>query len=511
MKNNLILKISLLIIIFCVSFLLRLKFVNVPLDRDSCAFLLGGYRFLHDGRMYVNFFDNKPPGIFLLLSIFIKLFSVIDLFKFNIFISLYYSLNTAIIFILTYKLLGLRTSIISSILFGIFSSLPVVEGRTFSTETCTITFVMIGIYIYFALKDKFPVLTFVLSGFFVGLGFTFKQSALFDASGFIIYFLIDSLLKNKKIKKFLIQSLLFATGFILPSLVWIGYFSYKGCLEEWWYYVFLFNFKYVKTMGYVSAYWKNFYLRNLEFIKDTLILWLGVIYFLYEVAQRKTKCSNFLIFILIWMSTSFVSVCFSGRFFPHYYMSILPSLSIICGFSIEKISFSNNNLRKIILLSLGGIAFFFTTFYKFCPYYFLYTPKQKLEFEYGWEPFWESYIVGVYLRKHTPPQQSIFVWAEEPEIFFYAQRDSCCKYYSSNPFVYFFKAMKENPLQELMEGLTLKKPYFFVIDSRFLPILKRFSTLVEFLKHNYYFHKKIDVCRKNRCAFSLIILKRVSS
>src|SRR5262245_58655024 len=55
--------------------LLRIHAVGIPLDRDEGVFGYAGQRILEGGRLYLDVVDHKPPGVFYLYALALRLFS----------------------------------------------------------------------------------------------------------------------------------------------------------------------------------------------------------------------------------------------------------------------------------------------------------------------------------------------------------------------------------------------------------------------------------------------------
>ena len=53
---------------------IRLRLLEVPLERDEGEYAYGAQILLHGGLPYVDFYSMKLPGIYFLYSIFIKFF-----------------------------------------------------------------------------------------------------------------------------------------------------------------------------------------------------------------------------------------------------------------------------------------------------------------------------------------------------------------------------------------------------------------------------------------------------
>ncbi len=122
------------------------------------------------------------------------------------------------------------------------------------------------------------------------------------------------------------------------------------------------------------------------------------------------------------------------------------------------------------------------------------------------EPFAEAQEVSDYLKTKTRPGDYLFVWAHEPEIYFYTKCHPS-SYESNAPFLYFGKIMRANPFQVLMYDLADKVPGYIVVDTRHLPAIKYFSSLESYLKA-YEIDKKWDINRPGVKPFSLVLLRR---
>lgn len=66
---------KLLLFVVSIFFLfVRINFLDIPLDRDEGSLLHSGYCLLNGKIPYVDFYEIKPPGIFVIYGIFHLLF-----------------------------------------------------------------------------------------------------------------------------------------------------------------------------------------------------------------------------------------------------------------------------------------------------------------------------------------------------------------------------------------------------------------------------------------------------
>jgi hypothetical protein len=158
------------------------------------------------------------------------------------------------------------------------------------------------------------------------------------------------------------------------------------------------------------------------FILATIILWvLSCIWMKKAVAdfrkQRQSLSSHFSLFIILWFLSS-VSVTFMGnRMFGHYFIQILPSLSLMAALAagkyFEEKGESRSRYWKAAILALTispGIAFTSMAI----P--FEATTDTWGEIKPDFRPATE------YIKTHTKPQDKIFVWGWFTPIYVYSER-----------------------------------------------------------------------------------------
>jgi hypothetical protein len=209
---------------------------------------------------------------------------------------------------------------------------------------------------------------------------------------------------------------------------------------------------------------------------------------------------------MLWGVFSFLGVCSSSRFFPHYYIAILPSFVLMSMYALKQlwVVFSNRYTRVSILIFAAffiGLSLYFNY-----SYFFKFSPEEISKHEYGWEPFVEARDAGLYIRDNTKPTDYIYIWAEEQEIYFYCLRKPPCLFLDNDAFTYFNPIFK-NAEETLAFFLEKKQPAYFVIDTRHLNALASYKKIDDFVQKNYALEKEFKVVRGNVWGYSLLVCR----
>ena len=137
-------------------------------------------------------------------------------------------------------------------------------------------------------------------------------------------------------------------------------------------------------------------------------------------------------FVLGFLLFSFLAVCPGFLFREHYFILMLPAVSVLAGIAVSagiKILSQRSETRQwryvpvlVFVLALGWCFYAQRGFFLEDN---LTSTSRKI---YGGNPFPEAIPVADYIRQHTAENASIVVLGSEPEIYFYAHRHSATGY-----------------------------------------------------------------------------------
>jgi hypothetical protein len=156
----------------------------------------------------------------------------------------------------------------------------------------------------------------------------------------------------------------------------------------------------------------------------------------------------------------------AGLYFRrHYFILVLPAVSLLAGLAISSFTESLDQgsagkwLRYLPAAMFAGV-FAFALFQQRY-FFFLADPIGVSRAVYWPEPFPEAREIGNYLRQHSSPSAQIAVLGSEPEIMFYARRRSATGY------IYTYSLTEEQKYaatmqQEAIAEIEAARPEFLV-------------------------------------------------
>ncbi|MFT4019307.1 MAG: hypothetical protein QM668_20250 [Agriterribacter sp.] len=211
-----------------------LSFLHCPLFEiffdDKEIFKYTGLVMLKGGVPYRDFFDHKPPLIYV-LNYFGLLMGTWGLWIIDSLLVL----SASLFFLhrcIQYKV---RIPWILPVLFNLLLRNHAVSVGIGMTREYTAIFLLFLFCIILSKNEK----RFLWMGLLTALIFFMQQDQVLIAIPFILYTFLISLPEKRVVK----QALMFTGGFILISVIILGYFAYNQSLNYFWKDAFLFNFQ----------------------------------------------------------------------------------------------------------------------------------------------------------------------------------------------------------------------------------------------------------------------------
>jgi 4-amino-4-deoxy-L-arabinose transferase-like glycosyltransferase len=395
--------------------ILRLPFLQEPLDGDEGIYSSIAMWLDHGAVLYKDLVDLKPPLLFYIyLSIF-KLFgwSALSLRSFSLFYSL---IGTIMIFFIGRRLLNERSGLSAALLFAVFSGGPMIEGAGANAEVFMILPMMLALL--FFLRNEY-----LLAGLLSGLAIMIKQVALYNFLA-LIGFNLWPVLKDRRqwLDALKINGRLIVGFMVVPAL-FLVYFAFKGALNDLIEATILVGVRNIKpNLLFFLA--RTVYIALLE----NSLLWLLAIAAIVHIWL--TKSSRQLKYLTIWAGFSLLGVFTGGYAFGHYYIQIIPALCLLSGVALvswQELG-SSTFFRRILIIGLVIlVAMIVFVEYK---YYLVYSPAEISMAKYGSPLNVVAQRIGLKIKERTGPDDLVF-----PRLLYqiplYAGRLSASKCYQS--------------------------------------------------------------------------------
>lgn len=247
-----------------------------------------------------------------------------------------------------------KTQKLATLLFGLLTTLPLLEGLTVNSELFMIAFTLAAFLILLGKNLNFKKI--FLAGILFGLGTLFKVPAAFDAPVIIFYWLITNGIGDwKNIFK---KTLVLIVGFAVPLLITFVWYFFKGALSQYITAAFLQN------VGYLSSFrpgdvQKSFLVRNAPLLIRAFIVLTGsgILYIF-----RGKLSAKFILFSL-WTLFALFAITLSERPYPHYLIQAVAPISFLLA-----MFFTEKNLEQSLSVLPLALTFFVPFYYKFWYY-----------------------------------------------------------------------------------------------------------------------------------------------
>ncbi len=426
--------------------------------------------------LYLSLHDNKPPLLYLTAAI------SGNLFIFKAILAFWNLLTVYGFWKLAKHLFPKNKTLqnISTILFGLLTTLPLFEGNTVNAELFMITPIIFAFLLL--LSKKNTVKNLIISGVLFSVGALYKIPAAFDIFAIIAYWIIclnwtkDTFVKE--IINFIKKTFFLSLGFIIPIALTFIWFYFSGSFKEYLTAAFLQNF------GYVSSWRPS--TQSLSFVEKNgplLIRFAIMIFGFLVLFLSRKKASKEFVFITAWLLSTLFAVTLSERPYPHYFVQSLAPISLLVGMLI-----SLKNVEQSLTIIPLTIAFFVPFYYKFW-YYPTFTYYQRfINFSIGninREEYFNSFSNSVYtnykvadfISKSTSEEDKVFVWSNDSAaIYALSRKLPPTKYVADYHFIDFSNK------EETMKILKQNMPKFIVTSKNSFA----FPELYQFINQKYY-------------------------
>jgi 4-amino-4-deoxy-L-arabinose transferase-like glycosyltransferase len=500
-----------LVAILALTFYLRLLYFGQIIDCDVGRAGYVGWR-MAEGEVLIDLEGpGKPPLYVMLYAVFIRLFgtSVLGLKMFG---AVFVLLAVLAIYGLANRVYGKQVGLLAALLFGFFSSGPMIEGGTVNLETVLHFFYVLAIGFFLKASISGRLRWYFLTGLCAAVATLVKQVGGVLFFVFLGYGLHEWWRKKGpfSIRGWLYRYILLGVGALLPVISVITFYDFHGyTLYQLYDSMLGSNLRYVQRGYEYTSFLKNFVWKLKVILPENGILWLGTMYaaayLLWRIRQNKEQPSDRI--LLWWALWSFAALWATGTFFWHYFLQVIAPFSVLASYGIMatwKWAKSLSSLQRfvaqgvwaMILVIMGFI--FVKTDYK---YFFSYTPVEQTVFRHeistGIYDGWGLYDalqpeIASYIREHTDPTETVYVWGIAPQIYFLAQRKAATRYWTHANMSMFVTNNSLKAFQAhapmVMEDIRKSQPAYIVQIFR----LEDFPELQDFVRDQYIIDKNLE-------------------
>ncbi len=465
-------------LILVLTLILRMSFVHEPFDRDEGTYILLGQEVFKGAVPYRDAIEMKLPGSFYLFALITIFGNSVEYIR--IITALYSLLTVTFTYLLACTVGSRRSGLLAALLCGIFTCGPIVQGSGSNLEVFLLLPMMAGVYLLFLGFDSRHRLYFTASGFLLACAVSIKTIAL---PVFLLPLLfLPFVNRSSRSCRYVAWNV---AWYIIPGIfmcvLLVVYLAVNGAWNDFVYWNFTFASAYAESSW--QLFWDRLISRGVSTASEFLLLWIAAVPALYWfLVKHRSPKGLFLVGLVV---ATVVAVCLPGKFWPHYLIPLIPPLSIAAGVGLATL-YENRRLLFYLLLPFLVLALYPTIRLDY-PYYTA-SPENASVMKFGSDVFVRAADAARYVKERTTPEDTIFQWGWEPEIYVIANRRSPNRFIShllvaGSPDV-------NVAIHDLVTSVLFKRPKYIIVQSGRdnWPGSQELSTI---MTHYYHLEKTI--------------------
>jgi len=441
---------------------IRLRLLDVPLDRDEGEYAYFGQLLLDGVPPYAGAYNLKMPGIYGAYALVLAVFGQTPA-GIRAGLILVTSATTVCAYLLGARLGGSAIGVLAAAAFAAQSLNPKILGIAAYAEHFALLPVAVGALVLLRVAAARRPLGLLAAGLFLGLALLVRQSATVFAAGGALYLLAVAGDSARSWTRRLGDAALVLVGTAAPVILAALGLLAAGTFKTFWFWAFVYAPHYQADL--VTG-WTNL-VRTLTAIapSSSVALALAAVG-LGAVTRDRFPERRW--FVLLLVAASVVGTMVGLQFRPHYFLLMLPALALLAGFGLgalgDLLAPRRPQALRWVVPALLAVAALGQPLYASRAVLFQLGPTQVARAIYGRNPFPESVEVARYIREHSAPTDRVAVVGSEPQIYFYAGRRSATGY------IYTYPLMELQPYASSMQRQMIQEiesaaPRFLVFVS----------------------------------------------
>ncbi len=452
---------------------------------DDQLFGTFGWRVWQGARLYVDVWDNKPPGIYWINALGMLLgrgsyMGVIVLCALAIAAAL------AAFFVISASLYYRGAAALATVLASFYITHGFYEGGSNRAETFLIAFELVAVALYVRgfVRDRWWV--WFLAGVCCGCALLFKQVGLAAWGAMGLHTIALVLLRKLPWRAGLRRCLLLGAGPACVLALAALALAAQGTLLEAWYAVVEFNRAYFAAgASSLRRTFFNRYMIQQHMLPILLLpllmtaaslihasLWalrpaLRPADVLDRLSRRGPVCPHAMPLLVVWFAAAFYGAIVSPHYFEHYLVPVLPPLLLMSGYLINVLRTEitlTQRLAQRIWVTACFVAMAYFAFEAYRRHVEVLSQVWVYRFERGRQAEWE--VVGDQVARLTRPEDRIQCFGYLPGVYLRARRVNATRYATTEKIGQLYEQPEaERIRQELIRQLGAEPPAALVMSG----------------------------------------------
>ena len=387
-----------------------------PIDSEAMYSVVAN-EIVDGGRPYADAVERKPPLLFWTYAAVFKVAGKYNWKALHVVALVWTLCAMAGLYGIGCELFDGNTGLIAAFFYSVFQPWWTWKTLSFDGEMLMNLPIILAWAIAFRRNSSRLRSELFVAGGLLSVAFLLKQPAAIAAVPLGIYLLLPSYRASRSLTRInsIIQATTLTAGFFaVLGLVTIVLWK-QGILRDAFYWT-------ITDHDVPHVFWEKGILLTLAFIGACLPLIVGAIMACWdknEIWAAKTAERTALLGLL---SASAIGAAAGARFYPHYYIQLIPPLVLLAAPYYAPLW--SRTIQPPHWLLRPGVTYVWLalTIVAFSVAHWVGLARRRVPSE-----------AGRYLFTHSNPADRIFVWGQSPEIYLDAHRRPACRYITTFP------------------------------------------------------------------------------
>lgn len=426
---------------------LRLHGLSLPLLSDEGEYAYAARVWSEGGLPYRDVFNQKPPMIFLVYRLSAALSSSPYAARYGAILAVF--LTALALLLMAPKRWTLPARLAGPLAYGVLSTSPVGDfGFAANTEVFAAAFTAWAVWAALQETTRWA----AIAGLSAGTAVMTKQTAVWPALAvaFAAVWRGGSRWDRRSAAAFI-------AGAAVVPVAWLAYFGARGGLAEFWDCLVAGNLRYASTAGWADlAAQARFFAFELvpDFLRGSAPAWLLAMIGLRAVKPGWENRGELI--AAFWLAGALTAASTGLLLFPHYFLQAAPPLCLAAAYGVARLGRRGAwaAVAALALIPAAAQAGFYFGKSREATAKDLLFPSPLLEAEW----------LGLWLGEHAPPDEPIWVFGSEPQLYVYSGRRCATRHDFVYPLTMF--PMKVEPLIAELSALRAARPSYVVYANQ---------------------------------------------
>lgn len=451
-----------ILLLFVVA--VRVRLLDVPLERDEGEYAYMGQLILQGVPPYTLAYSMKFPGTALMYAFFMALFGQ-TMQGVHVGLLIVNCASIVLVFLLGRRLFGGIAGVVAAISYAVLSLNHSVLGFAAHATHFVVLMALGGALALLAALEKNRSVLYFFSGVLFGLSLVMKQPGFFFVLFGALYLAWHQSTRRPPVTgtRQFSNLAFYAGGALLPLSLVVAWCALSGSIDRFWFWTVTYMREYGTMVSWTGALSK--FTGGASLVVDGFtLLWLLVAGGLLAACRDADKKEE-RAFLILLSAGAFLAFCPGFYFRHHYFITFLPAAALAAGYGVDRIGRAGSAVGRIPRLRFAGIVLFTLAvalgLYSERTYFFEDAPAALSRRFYSHNPFIESIEIAKFIRSNSSERDTIAVFGSEPQIYFYANRRSATGH------IYMYGMMEDHPYnlamqKEMIREVEAARPRFIV-------------------------------------------------